>query len=463
MNESKPNNHTPMMQQYLKIKAEFQDMLVFYRMGDFYELFYDDAREAARVLDITLTARGKSGGSPIPMAGIPYHAADNYLARLVSQGLSVAICEQIGDPATSKGPVERAVTRVITPGTVTDEALLKDRETALLVAVCESAEQYGIAMLDLASGRFSVEEITGTEALMGELERLQPAELLLSEDFSTSHPVNRLKRRKNRPPWHFDTESARQQLVSHFKTRDLSGFGCESLPLAIGAAGCILQYVKDTQRSALPHLTGITTETTSDSVIMDASTRRNLELEHNLSGGRSHTLLDVLDCNRTSMGSRELRRWLNRPLRDHDLLRERHQAIADLQACGCVEEIRALLQQIADMERILTRVALLSARPRDLSSLRDSLAILPGLQAALEPLSSPRLARLTGQIGTYPELHDLLTSALVEVPPLLIRDGGVIADGYDSELDDYRNLSTNAEAYLLELESRERAATGISN
>ncbi len=454
--------HTPMMQQYLKIKAEFPDMLLFYRMGDFYELFYDDARKASRILDITLTARGKSGGNPIPMAGLPYHAAESYLARIISQGESVAICEQIGDPATSKGPVERAVARVITPGTVTDEALLRDREASILAAVCEVGGQFGLATLDLSSGRFTVQELDGSESLMGEIERMRPAEILLSEEFNTSHPLNKYNRR-NRPPWHFDPISAKQNLTEHFRTRDLTGFGCDDMELAIGAAGCVFQFVKDTQRSALPHITGLTTETASDSVIMDASTRRNLEIEQNLSGGKEHTLLSVLDRCKTSMGSRELKQWLNRPLRNQKTLQERHNSLAEILSANIIEETQDALQQIGDIERILTRVALLSARPRDLSTLRDSLNVLPVLITQLVGRSSERLSLLHTEIGSYPELHELLARAIIESPPVLIRDGGVLAAGYDSELDEYRNLSNNAEGFLLDLEYREREATGINN
>ncbi len=461
MDTDKNYQHTPMMQQYLKIKADFQEMLLFYRMGDFYELFYDDARTAARILDIALTSRGKSGGDPIPMAGVPYHAAESYLARLINQGQSVAICEQIGDPASSKGPVERAVTRVITPGTVTDEALLNDRETALLAAVCEVADLYGIACLDIGSGRFTVQQLTGNNALMGELERLQPAELLLSEEFPLSHPINRFPRR-NRPPWHFEVQSAREHLLEHFKIRSLEAFGCESLALAIAAAGCVLQYVKDTQRSALPHISGITTETVSDSIIMDASTRRNLELEQNLAGGKENTLLSLLDRNRTGMGSRGLRRWLSRPLRDHGILRHRHQSITELLTVRCYQNIQSLLQQIGDIERILTRITLLSARPRDLSTLRNSLMLLPQLQRELDPLKSSHINRLSEKIGLYPDMTVLLQKAIVDLPPVHIRDGGVLADGYDEQLDEYRHLSNNAEGFLLDLEQRERESTGIN-
>ncbi len=462
MSKSQTIQHTPMMQQYLKIKSEFEDCLLFYRMGDFYELFFDDARTAAKLLDITLTARGKSGGNAIPMAGIPYHAADNYLARLLKQGQSVAICEQTGDPATSKGPVERAVTRIVTPGTVTDEAFLTERNTAHLVAVTDEADQFGIASLDLSAGRFCVQEISTTQALMGELERLNPAELLLSETFSDSHPANRFNRR-NRPPWHFDTVSAKQNLTAHFKTRDLSGFGCEDKPLAIRAAGCILQYVKETQRSSLSHLTSLRTESATESIIMDANTRRNLELERNLGGGSENTLREVIDKTKTSMGSRELSRWINRPLRDQNVLSARHECITQLIESTLLAELQQLLQQMGDIERILTRVALLSARPRDLSTLRASLALLPELKQTLDLLPPAHIAELNERMQTFPTLYNTLKLAIMETPAVLIREGGVIATGFDSELDELRNLSTNAEQFLLDLEAHERKSTGINS
>lgn len=456
------SKHTPMMQQYLKIKAEFQDMLVFYRMGDFYELFYDDARKAARLLDITLTARGKSGGNPIPMAGIPYHAAESYLARLVNQGESIAICEQIGDPATSKGPVERAVTRVITPGTVTDEALLRERHENLLVAITDDTEQPGLATLDLASGRFTVMQPPDRRTLLEELARLQPAELLVNEEVREDSSFARYNTR-GRPPWHFDVSTARTHLCEHFGTRDLSGFGCETLTPAIAAAGCILHYVRDTQRAALPHITGLITESISDSIIMDPATRRNLELEVTLSGQTEHTLFDLLDQTTTSMGSRELRRWLNRPLRDTSRLLERQSGIATLLDIILREDLQNLLRGVGDIERILTRVALLSARPRDLSTLRNSLAILPGLRSALDAADNPALQKLSGEIGAFPALTALLESAIIDTPPVQIRDGGVLAEGYDEELDELRNLGSNAEDFLLQMEAREREATGISS
>ncbi|MDO6462136.1 DNA mismatch repair protein MutS [Granulosicoccaceae sp. 1_MG-2023] len=459
---AKQTKHTPMMQQYLKIKAEFQDMLVFYRMGDFYELFYDDARKAARLLDITLTARGKSGGNPIPMAGIPFHAAESYLARLVNQGESIAICEQIGDPATSKGPVERAVTRVITPGTVTDEALLRERRENLLVAITDHESQPGLATLDLASGRFTVTQPPDRRTLLEELARLQPAELLLNEEAPAAPELTRFNTR-GRPPWHFDETTARTHLSEHFGTRDLSGFGCEELGNAVAAAGCVLHYVRDTQRASLPHITGLITESISDSIIMDPATRRNLELEMTMSGQTENSLFDLIDETSTSMGSRELRRWLNRPLRDTGVLMERQSGIGALLDIALREELQGHLRGMGDIERILTRVALLSARPRDLSTLRNSLALLPELQTCLSGTQCEALHRIGTDIGEFPQLSALLNKAIVETPPVQIRDGGVLAEGYDPELDELRNLGNNAEDFLLQMEARERESTGIGS
>lgn len=450
-----------MMQQFLRIKAQHPRELLFYRMGDFYELFFDDAKRAAELLDITLTARGKSGGEPIPMAGVPYHAAEGYLARLVKAGVSVAICEQIGDPATSKGPVERKVVRIVTPGTLSDEALLEERAENLLLAVAQHREQFGLAWLDLASGRFRVLELTGEEALASELQRLNPAETLYQDNIACPIVTGRRGARAQ-PVWEFDQDSARRALNLQFQTHDLQGFGCDHLSLAIGAAGCLLQYVKDTQRSNLPHIRAIAHESRAESVILDAATRRNLEIDRNLAGGDSNTLLSVMDRCVTAMGSRLLRRWLHRPLTDVDALRRRHAAIGALCADYAFEAVRAALKPIGDMERILSRVALRSARPRDLTRLRSSLQALPTLHASLASCTAERLDALTRQAAEFPALCELLERAIGDNPPVVIRDGGVIATGYDAELDELRRISSNAGDYLLEIEQREREATGIS-
>jgi DNA mismatch repair protein MutS len=455
------DQHTPMMAQYLRIKAQHPHELVFYRMGDFYELFFDDAKKAAELLDVTLTARGKSNGEPIPMAGIPFHAADGYLAKLVKAGVSVAICEQIGDPATSKGPVERKVMRIVTPGTVSDEALLDSRRDNLLVALHQQGDIYGLASLDMASGRFLVLEVEGLEAALGELQRLSPAELLLSDHLTTPSLVENRKGLRRRGPWEFDYETAERLLIQQFATKDLAGFGCEHLKTALCAAGCLLSYARETQRTALPHVRSLAHENRDEAVIMDAATRRNLELDVNLNGGDEHTLFSVLNRSATSMGSRLLRRWLNRPLRDQDLLNDRQEAIARLKHNYGFEILNNILKQVGDMERILGRLALRSSRPRDLSRLMMSLACYPELQSELARLDSPLLKQLANQISTFPDLVDLLSRAIIENPPVVIRDGGVIADGYDAELDDLRNISTNAGQYLLDLETRERERTGI--
>ena len=450
-----------MMQQYLRIKAQHPHELVFYRMGDFYELFFDDAKKAADLLDVTLTARGKSNGEPIPMAGIPFHAADGYLAKLVRAGVSVAICEQIGDPATSKGPVERKVVRIVTPGTVSDEALLDSRRDNLLVAVHQHLDTFGIASLDMASGRFLVLEVEGLDSVLGELQRLNPAELLISDHLSLPELTENRKGLRRRGPWEFELETAHRLLIQQFGTQDLAGFGCDHLQVAIAAAGCLLSYARETQRTALPHVRSLAHENRDEAVIMDAATRRNLELDTNLNGGDEHTLFSVLNCAATSMGSRLLRRWLNRPLRDLSTLLARQAAIAELQQNYGFELVHGILKRVGDMERILGRLALRSSRPRDLSRLMMSLATYPELQSELSGAQSPHLQQLVRQIGTFPELVDLLTRAIIENPPVVIREGGVIAPGYDAELDDLRNISTNAGDYLVELERRERERTGI--
>lgn len=462
MSDTAFDTHTPMMQQYLRLKAQHPRELLFYRMGDFYELFYEDARKAAELLDITLTSRGKSAGEPIPMAGVPFHSAEGYLARLVRAGISVAICEQVGDPATSKGPVDRQVVRVVTPGTLSDEALLEERSDNLLVALSHRGDHFGLAWLDLASGRFRVLELQGNEALAGELQRLDPAELLYQESIGLP-AVTARRGARAQAPWEFDQASARRALNAQFQTHDLQGFGCESLSLALGAAGCLLQYVKDTQRSNLPHIRSLAHESRAESVILDAATRRNLEIDRNLTGGEEHTLFAVMDSCRTAMGSRLLRRWLHRPLTSVDALRERQQAIAWLLKGLIFEDLRDSLKRIGDMERILSRVALRSARPRDLTRLANSLAALPDLRKHLSGADAPHLMKLVELAREFPDLCSLLEGALVDNPPVVIRDGGVIAEGYDEQLDELRGISSNAGDYLLDIERREREATGLGS
>ena len=450
-----------MMQQYLRIKAEHPDTLLFYRMGDFYELFYDDARRAAELLDITLTQRGESKGAPIPMAGVPVHSYEGYLARLLARGESVAICEQVGDPAAAKGPVERQVVRIVTPGTVTDEALLEERRSHLLTAVAGSDEHWGVASLELAAGRFTVSEGEGATALAAELERLNPAETLIAEDAGLTDAVGGRAGITRRPPWHFEPEAAERALLGHFGTRDLTGFGIADQPLATAAAGAVLQYVMDTQRAALPHIRSLGVEAGDAAITIDAASRRNLELERNLGGGTAHTLAEVLDTTVTGMGSRLLRRWINRPLRDRAELQARQSAI------GCMipdlhPGLRERLRHCADIERISARIGLGSARPRDLTGLRDTLTTLPALAEALVNVSDPRLAALAAGTAPRPEIAEQLTTALIDSPPVVIRDGGVIAEGFDETLDELRGLSRNADEFLRDLEAREREATGIA-
>ncbi|AFI84489.1 DNA mismatch repair protein MutS [Methylophaga nitratireducenticrescens] len=454
-------NHTPMMQQYLRIKAEHPELLLFYRMGDFYELFFDDAHKAAELLDITLTARGNSNGAPIPMAGVPYHAAEGYLARLLKGGVAVAICEQIGDPATSKGPVERKVVRVLTPGTLTDEALLDSKQENLLVAIARHKDQYGLAVAEISSGRFDVCQHQSLTDLLADLARLQPAEILIDDSHGdTLNSYN--KQLKYVPEWHFGLDAARRRLCEHFGTTDLKGFGCDDLPLAIMAAGCLLNYAQQTHRTALPQLRKISVETPADSIRIDPQSRRNLELEQNLSGGCENTLLSVLDNTVTPMGTRLLRRWLLQPKRDLTTLQQRQAAIGNLIEQDVIAAVQTLLKPLGDIERIVTRVALSSARPRDFVQLRRMLTALPNLHQSLSGTQARLLKQIDRELGTFPELLELLNRAIIEEPPALIRDGGVIAEGYHAELDRLRNLHLNANDFLRNLEQRERERTGVS-
>jgi DNA mismatch repair protein MutS len=463
-------DHTPMMQQYLRIKAQHPDVLLFYRMGDFYEMFYDDARRAAQLLDIALTQRGASAGAPIPMAGVPAVTLDAYLAKLVRKGESVAICEQRGESGKTKGPMEREVVRIVTPGTLTDEALLEERRDNLLASVYGAGGRFGLAWLDLSAGRFSIMELGGIPALEAEIERLRPAELLAPDGAQPDlSPSSSLKERpwRLRAPWHFDTESATRALTEQFHTRDLAGFGCADKPLGIAAAGALLAYVRETQKSALPHLLSITTEERDAALIMDPATRRNLELDESLAGKPELTLAGVFDRTATAMGGRMLRRWLHRPLRDRETLRARYQAVATLMDSAQHATVAEPLKAIGDLERIIARIALRSARPRDLTQLRAALAVLPQLHQSLGAAPSPLLQRLIAELAYHNDNHradhSLLAKAIVDSPPHYLRDGGVIAAGYDAELDELRLLGTNTEQFLLELEQRERERSGLSS
>ncbi len=455
------SHHTPMMQQYLRLKAENPDILLFYRMGDFYELFYDDAKRASELLDISLTKRGASAGEPIPMAGVPFHAVEGYLAKLVQMGESVAICEQIGDPATSKGPVERKVVRIVTPGTVTDEALLSERVDNLIAAIYHHNGRFGYATMDITSGRFQLSEPQTEEEMAAELQRTSPRELLFPEDFSPVHLMASRQGNRRRPIWEFELDTAKQQLNQQFGTRDLVGFGVEQAQLGLCAAGCLIQYVKDTQRTALPHIRSLTWDRQDQSVILDAATRRNLELTHNLAGGTDNTLAEVLDHCATPMGSRMLKRWIHQPMRDNATLNQRLDAITELKETALYGELHPVLKQIGDIERILARLALRSARPRDLARLRHAMQQLPELHSVMSELKQPHLSELRTHAEPMDELCDLLERAIKENPPVVIRDGGVIADGYSAELDEWRDLANGATEFLERLEAEERDRHGI--
>jgi len=451
-----------MMQQYLGIKAQHPGLLVFYRMGDFYELFFDDAEKAARLLDITLTTRGQSAGQPIKMAGVPYHAVEQYLGKLVRLGESVVICEQIGDPATSKGPVERAVARIVTPGTLTDAALLDEKRDTLLLAVSMTRQLAGLAWINLASGEFRVCEVAPPK-LAATLERIRPAEIVLPESLAADFAADVALTR--RPDWHFDVEAANRELCTHFGTTSLSGFGSDGLRPAIAAAGALLRYAQATQARALPHLQALIVERDATYLGLDTATRRNLELTETLRGQPAPTLCSLLDNCISAMGSRLLRHALHHPLRDPTIPTARHAAIAMLLDDGesTLRALRQSLRGFADIERIAGRIALYSARPRDLSSLRDSLGQLEELRRPLGDSAAPLLAELHAQLATPLAALELLQRAILPEPASLIRDGGVIAGGFDAELDELRALNDNCGAFLVELEARERERTGIAN
>ncbi|MGQ0501571.1 MAG: DNA mismatch repair protein MutS [Panacagrimonas sp.] len=458
MSKPVPTAHTPLMQQYLALKAQVPDTLLLFRMGDFYELFYDDARKAARLLNITLTRRGESAGAPVVMAGVPYHQLDSYLARLLKTGESAAIAEQVGEVGADKGPVRREIVRLVTPGTATDEVLLDPLRSSLLAAACCVGGVYGLAWLELSSGRFSVSQTAALRDFASELSRIAPSELLVPEEGA---PPLGERSGTRRPAWHFDEASARRLLCGQFQTPNLRGFGCEELTAAIAAAGALLQYVQETQKTAAVHLTGLRVEAPDDTLMLDPSTRRNLEIDRTLLGDHEHTLLAVLDRCATPMGSRALARTLLRPIRNQAELETRFDAIDALLLDRACEPLRTDLRSIADLERVVARVALRSARPRDLTGLRDTLLALPAVRRHLDDLPSPRIAGLRAQLDGHEDLATHLKAALAESPPLTVRDGGVFREGFDAVLDRLRQLSTGADQFLVDLEAQERQRTGI--
>ena len=453
--------HTPMMRQYIGLKSNHPDNLLFYRMGDFYELFYEDAEKAARLLDITLTTRGQSAGVPIKMCGIPFHSLEPYLAKLVKLGESVVICEQIGDPATSKGPVERAVSRIVTPGTLTDAALLDDKRDIWLLALTTARNQAGIARLNLASGEFILTEVPADQ-IAATLERIRPAEILYPESWQADFALESARTRQ--PDWYFEFDSAKRLLCEQFKVASLAGFGAEGLRPAIAAAGALLQYAQATQSGSLPHLRALTVELEGAYLGLDLATRRNLELTETLRGQPSPTLFSLLDNCVTSMGSRLLRHTLHHPLRERDMPAARHGAVEGLLAeyGRSAGEVRRELRNIADIERIAGRIALRNARPRDLASLRESLAGLATLRAPIASAASELLVQLYADLETPQTTLDLLVRSIAAEPAAQIRDGGAIAPGHDAELDELRSLNDNCGAYLVDMEARERERTGIS-
>ncbi len=453
--------HTPMMQQYLRIKSEYPDMLLLYRMGDFYELFFDDAKRAAQILDLTLTHRGQSADKPIPMAGVPYHAIENYLVRLIKKGESVAICEQIGDPTTSKGPMERKVTRVITPGTITDEALLDAKHDNVLIAIHQQKKDIALAWVDLSSGGFRLAQLHNEMELQTELARLKPAELLIEESsplvsYCAQYTVKTL------PNWEFNLDKAKQLLRQQFSVSNLAAFGEEECPTALIPAGALLNYLYTTQKQALPHLTTMTLERLEDYVQLDAATQRHLELFENIQGGKDNSLIGLLDKTASAMGSRLLKRWMGRPLKQKEQVIQRQTAITQLIALQQDQTIHHLLRQVCDVERIVSRIALKSARPRDLVAIRTTLTTIPEIHSSLAQNTAAKIRTLSQQALPLPELKELLNAAIIDNPPMLIRDGGVIANGFDDELDELRQLSTHANETLTELELQEKERTGLS-
>ena len=458
--DSIPGNHTPMMRQYLGIKADYPDTLLLYRMGDFYELFYDDAKRAAQLLGITLTARGKSAGNPIPMAGVPFHSIDQYLAKLVKNNVSAAICEQIGDPATSKGPVERKVVRVITPGTLTEESLLSDRKENLTAALIEHQGRIGIATLEISSGRFVGLELNQSHSLESEMERLNAAEVLVPQDQSglwdSVHETTV-------PEWYFEETRVNETLCQTFGTHNLDAFESARFPLATKAAGALVQYIQDLHGSAAPHILGIEYEQSGATIVIDSVTRKNLEIDDSHSGSTAHTLINLFDQCQSPMGARMLGRWFNSPITNRETLGERHDAIDWIIENDIHLRLEPLLKQVGDIERILARVALKTARPRDLLRLKQGLQIVPEIYDELVHSPIAKIQSLIHALQLDPEHGQLLERAIKDEPPAVIRDGGVLRDEYDQELGELRHLEKNSSDFLLELEAKEKERTGVAN
>ncbi|MEM8844740.1 MAG: DNA mismatch repair protein MutS [Pseudomonadota bacterium] len=448
-----------MMQQYLSIKAQNADKLLFYRMGDFYELFMEDAERAAKLLDLTLTARGSSNGKRIPMAGVPVHAAEGYLGRLVKSGESVAVCEQVSDPAASKGLVQREVVRIVTPGTITDDNLLDHKRDNHICAICILNKTIGLASIELSSGDFLLQSFENENELLTEVERLQPAEIITQEQ-SSIHFTDRATQTLSE--WFFEFDSAQRLLIEQFGTKDLTGFGCDNMPVAVSAAGALLQYVKDTQRKSLPHITGLRIQQHHEYIVVDAISRKNLEIDQSIDGDKKNCLTGIIDQTKTAMGARCLRRWLGQPTLNFNVIQHRYQVIDDFIHNKVYFDLQEQLQVISDIERIRARIAIQTARPRDLSALRDSLLQIPNIQILCATTSTDHIKILLEKLSLPDSLLSLLTDSLKEEPAALIKDGGVIAQGYDSELDELRALHTNADDYLLQLEQREQQSTGLS-
>ena len=463
--------HTPVMQQYLQLKAQHPNVLLFYRMGDFYELFYEDAEEAAARLDITLTARGRSAGRPIPMAGVPFHAVEGYLAKLVEQGRSVAICEQVGDPSTAKGPVERRVERIVTPGTLAEDALLPPDRDSVLAGVAPAVSAWAVAWLNLTSGEFAVAMAADLEELSATLARLGAAEVLAPEGASIALEAPW----QHRDPLEFDAELGQRHLADHFGTADLAAFGFGDIghdgdgsagaaqAAQIGAASAVLRYAQAARCQDLSFVDRLTPAAAADVVLIDPHTRRNLEIDERLGGGSAGTLFAVMNRTATPMGARKLRAWLHAPVRRRATVASRLAGAEAIRAAGDATRLGEDLAEIGDLERITSRIALGNASPRDLAKLRAGLDALPELREKVAALGEADLAARFERLPAFDGERAELRQALVATPPATIRDGGVFAPGYDAELDRLHGLTENAAEWLRALEARERARTGVAN
>lgn len=465
------SSNTPMMRQYLEIKSEYPDAILFFRLGDFYEMFHEDAVTASRVLGLTLTSRNKGAAEQVPLCGIPYHSSQGYIARLVGNGFKVAVCEQVEDPRAVKGIVKRQVTEVVTPGLVVDTDTLQPKENNFLMALCQADEDLGVAFVDITTGDFRVTQCRDLDELGSEVLSIAPREVLIADD-ETGQALHAALREQLEgrlvnplPGWVYEYDRARGLLLDFFQVKSLDGFGCESLPAAVRAAGAVLHYLEESRKGGLDHIRTPATYLTQDYLILDAATRRNLELTGTMAEGRKKgSLLGVLDRTVTAMGGRKLRHWISYPLASVSRIQARHAALAELVEKSLLRaDLHEALDGVYDLERLAGKISMANANAKDLIALRASVARLPGMLEQLGSLDAALLNELATRIDPLDDVSELIGRAIVDEPPFVLREGGLIRDGYNEELDELRTISRDGKGWIARLEQQERERTGIGS